>query len=214
MNFFNFFLALGKLLGRLVPLATLAMAGANAASDATPAAGLSAAVEEVMNVASAGTTPRSPGELAADIRPILERIVDFESITRRAIGPGWRVFAEAERQRAIALFSALLVRTYVARIAGGERPHIVFLPAVSLPNDRWEVPTRIGLSGAEHTVVYRLQRQAGEWRIYDIVVEGVSFVANYRAQFDALYQKGGVAAIQRALESRADRVEDSAAAPP
>ncbi len=191
--------------GFLLGLAVL-FAGAGsapgAATEPTPTAMLQSAVEEILTVAYLAGGPGAPDTLVARMRPILDRTMDFESITRRAIGPGWRQFSAAERTRAVELFTALIVRTYAGRFTGGGRPTIEYKTAIATDPERWEVPTHVSRDGSSHEIIYRIEKRADGWRIYDIVAEGVSFVANYRSQFGALFQKGGAAAVLRALEAK------------
>lgn len=188
-------LALSLLMTAVVP-------ALRAATDATPAAMLRSAVAEIVTIAYPESGPSSPDSVTGQVRPILDRTMDFESIARRAIGPGWRQFTSAERTRAVELFTALMVRTYVGRFTGGDRPKIDYKPSVAIAPDRWEVPTQVSRGGSSYEIIYRVEKRPDGWRIYDIVAEGVSFVANYRAQFDALFQKGGAAAVLRVLETK------------
>lgn len=170
-----------------------------AATDEAPSAMLKSAVEEILAIAYPENGPGAPDSLAVRVRPILDRTMDFESITRRAIGPGWRQFSATERTRAVELFTALIVRTYAGRFTGGDRPKIEYKPSIATAPERWEVPTQVSRDGE---IIYRIEKRPDGWRIYDIVAEGVSFVANYRAQFEALFQKGGTAAVLRELETK------------
>ena len=138
------------------------------------------------------------------MRPALEKCVAFDLVTRQAMGPGWRQFSATDQKRVTDLFSELLIRTYSARVVGTQRPKIVYGTPTDLAPDRREFPTRvIPTSGNEPVaVVYRLIRLPTGWRIYDMLIEGVSFVANYRAQFDEIIQKGGAPAVIRALETK------------
>jgi len=188
-------LALPMLLAAAVP-------ALRAAEDETPSAMLQAATVEILIIACPEGGPPTPDVVAAQVRPILDRTMDFEAITRRALGSGWRSFAAAERTRAVELFTALMVRTCAVRFSGGERPKIDYKPPVAIAPDRWEVPTQVSRDGSSYEIIYRIERRPGGLRICDIVAEGVSFVANYRAQFDALFQKGGTAAVLHALEAR------------
>lgn len=174
-----------------------------ARDDASPEAMLRAAITETLAVAyPAENASPTPDTIAEKVRPILNRSMDLKSITRRAIGPGWRQLAAAERERAVELFTVLMVRTYSGRFTSGSRPKIDYKPTVAVASERWEVPTRISRDGSSYEVIFRIEAHPDGPRIYDIVAEGVSFVANYRAQFDALFQKGGAAAVLRALESK------------
>lgn len=186
----------------LILFVAAAIPTVRARDEAAPAAMLRAAITETLAVAYPGNGSPAPDTIAAKVRPILDRAMDLESITRRAIGPGWRQFTAAERERAVELFTVLMVRTYVGRLTGGSMPKIEYKPTVAVASERWEVPTQISRDASSYEVIFRIETRPDGLRIYDIVAEGVSFVANYRAQFDALFQKGGVGAVLRALETK------------
>lgn len=173
-----------------------------ASDEAPPAAMLRAAITETLAVAYPEKGSPASDTIAAKVRPILNRAMDLETITRRAIGPGWRQFTAAEQERAVELFTALMVRTYAGRFASGNRPKIDYKPTVTVAAERWEVPTQVSRDGSSYEVIFRIESRPDGLRIYDIVAEGVSFVANYRAQFDAVFQKGGAGAVLRALEPK------------
>ena len=162
---------------------------------------LHGSIDEVLSIAYSG---HGTGNLAARVRPALEKCFAFDLVTRQAMGPGWRQFSAADQKRITDLFSELLIRTYSARVVGTQRPKIVYGTPTDLAPDRREFPTRvIPSSGNEPVaVVYRLIRLPTGWRIYDVLIEGVSFVANYRAQFDEIVLKGGAPAVIRALETK------------
>ncbi|MBV9392082.1 MAG: ABC transporter substrate-binding protein [Verrucomicrobia bacterium] len=158
-------------------------------------------VDEVLSIAYSG---QSSERLAAQVKPLLQRHFDFELLTRQAIGPGWRQFSPAEQKRVTDLFTDLMIRNYSARVVGTKRPKITYGKASTLAADRCEIPTRAIAPDSDQpvTVVYRLIRRADGWRVYDVLVEGVSFVSNYRAQFDDIVQHGGASAVIRTLESK------------
>jgi phospholipid transport system substrate-binding protein len=166
-----------------------------------PGTMLRGAIDEVLSIAYSG---QGSGTLPARVRPSLEKCVAFDLVTRQAMGPGWRQFSATDQKRVTDLFSELLIRTYSARVIGTQRPKIVYGTPTELGPDRRELPTRvIPSSGNEPVaVVYRLIRLPAGWRIYDVLIEGISFVANYRAQFQEIIQKGGAPAVIRALETK------------
>lgn len=172
------------------------------------AAHLRTAVEEVLTAAYPrdGSDPSNRTEL----RRMLEKYVDAELLTRRAIGASWRTFTPTQQQRAVALFSELVFRTYGAKIGSGSRPIIEYHSAVVLAADRRELPIAVTQDGKPASAAFRFERVAGEWRIYDIVVEGVSLVANYRAQFSDLVQRKGSDGLLRALEQKLGETSGSA----
>jgi phospholipid transport system substrate-binding protein len=171
------------------------------AGQADPVNQLHSEVDQILALAYSG---QSTETLAERARPLLEKDFSFELVTRQAIGPGWRQFTPGDQQKVTDLFTRLVIRIYAARVVGTQRPNITFGKAVRLAPDRCEIPTRVTAPNSDkpYSVVYRLINLPSGWRIYDVLIEGVSFVANYRAQFDDLVRRGGAAAVIKALEAK------------
>lgn len=146
------------------------------------------------------TSATSNTSLIQKIRPVLEKDVSFAAMTRRAIGPGWRQFTPDQQKQAIQLFSELIIRRYAGRFTIGEHPSVTYKAATTPAPGRVEIPTTLLYKGSRYAVLYRLE-QPEDWKITDIVIEGVSFIGNYRTQFDAQFQKGGPAAVLASLKS-------------
>ena len=190
----------------LVVLGTVRLSGAASVDD--PVAMLRSSTDEVLAVAYGG---HGNENLAPRVRPLLEKSFAFDLVTRQAMGPGWRQFSPADQKRVTDLFSELVIRTYSARVVGTQRPKIAYGAAAELAPDRREIPTRVTTASSSEpiAVVYRLIKFPTGWRIYDVLIEGVSFVANYRAQFDEIIQKGGAPAVIRTLEAKLAAPVDS-----
>jgi phospholipid transport system substrate-binding protein len=180
----------------------------SAAPTDDPATMIRTATEEVLSIAYSS---HSSEAIATRVRPTLDRYFAFDIVTRQAMGPGWRGFSPADQKRASQLFGDLIVRTYSNRVIGTQRPRIEYGAVVNISSDRCELPTRVRpvSSNESFTVVYRLLKLPAGWRVYDIVIEGVSFVANYRAQFAEIIEKGGAPAVIRALENKLASVSSS-----
>jgi phospholipid transport system substrate-binding protein len=157
---------------------------------------LHAAVDQTIGAAESS---RSNVEFMKKVRPLVDKFMSLPAMTRRAIGPGWRQFTPAQQKQAIALFTELIIRRYAGRFTIGEHPEVVYKSATTPAPGRAEVVTSLLYKGSRYEVIYRLEQAEG-WRITDVVVEGVSFIANYRSQFNAPYQKGGPAGVIAALE--------------
>jgi phospholipid transport system substrate-binding protein len=180
----------------------------NAASADDPVAMLRSSTDEVLSVAYSG---HGNENLVARVRPLLDKTFAFDLVTRQAMGPGWRQFSATDQKRVTELFSELLIRTYSSRVVGTQRPKITYGSPVELAPDRREIPTRVTTASSDEpfAVVYRLIKLPSGWRIYDVLIEGVSFVANYRAQFDGIIQNGGPSAVIRTLETKLASPADS-----
>jgi phospholipid transport system substrate-binding protein len=188
---------LRTLLTTLAALALLQPASA-ALSQADAETFLKKSVDEVV---AAARKSKSSAELAERVRPILVRTISFPDMTRLAIGRGWREFSPAERDKAAALFTTLIIRTYSGKFTPGELPDIVYKSISSPAPGKVEAVTATLYQGSKYEVVYRLTDIPGKgWRVTDVVIEGVSMVANYRAQFDPQFQSGGAPAVIRSLE--------------
>jgi phospholipid transport system substrate-binding protein len=190
----------------LLILGAARLSGAASADD--PAAMLRSSIDEALSVAYSGQRNEN---LPARVRPLLDKTFAFDLVTRQAMGPGWRQFSAADQKRITDLFSELMIRTYSSRVVGTQRPKITLGKPVELAPDRREIPTRVTTPSSNEpvSVVYRLIKLPGGWRIYDVLIEGVSFVANYRAQFDDIIHKGGAPAVIRTLEAKLAATTDS-----
>ena len=187
------------LVGLICALALISPVAAASTADAESM--LRRSVDEVLAV-----TKNSQGGLsmANKLQPVLERCVSFEAMTRRAVGPGWRQFTPAQQADATRMFTRLIIRSYSEKFTPGQQPEISFLKAASPSPDKVEVPTTTIYKGSRYTITYRLENKS-KWMITDILAEGVSLVANYRAQFDELFKKGGASAVLDSLRTSVDK---------
>lgn len=177
-------------------LAAVFFAAANAHAADSAEDALRKAVDDVLAI-----TKNSQGGqgMANKLQPVLEKHVCFESMTRRAIGPGWRQMTPEQQKEATRLFTKLVIRSYSEKFTPGQQPAIDFLKGKSPAPDKAEIPTSVVYKGSRYTVTYRLENR-GQWRVTDILAEGVSLVANYRAQFDPLVKKSGPDAVINSLK--------------
>ena len=181
-----------------------ALSAATAAQPGDPQQVLRNAVDEVLGIVYSGKTPTKPFSVL--VRPVLEKNFSFDVITRRAVGPGWRQFSPAQQQRATALFTELVIRTYADHFEASAQPGITYAAPVALAPNKREMPTTIDYAGKKYAVAYRMELVSDQWRICDVIIEGVSMISNYRAQFDPMFQHGGASEIIRSLEEKLAQV--------
>lgn len=182
----------------LLPLFVLAPLFVLVASPATDEAQqrLRTALNEAL--ATAERAPDHP-TLINSVTPLLEKHVNFAAMTRRAVGPGWRQFDPAQQTKAVALFSKLVTRSYCSKFTIGEKAEVIYKSATAPAAERVDVTTSFIYKGQPYAVVYRMEMENG-WRTTDVVVEGVSVVANYRSQLDPIFKKSGVEGVLSSLE--------------
>lgn len=123
-----------------------------------------------------------------EILAITEEYFDFEEMGRRSLGRSWRDVAPENRQEFLRLFKQLLFNVYVNRIEANVSPTTAMLYDGETIQGRFAlVRTRVAGGGhPEIRIEYRLLERGGQWKVYDLVIEGISLVGNYREQFNSI----------------------------
>jgi len=126
------------------------------------------------------------------LRGLYAEMFDQEELSRWCLGRNWNKLSEAQRKEFLPLFQQVLEKTYGDRILAYSDEKILFDREVPISKGRVEVQTRvITTKSKEVPFHYRLfQDKSGTWKVYDVVVENVSLVMNYRSQFNEILAKG------------------------
>ena len=130
---------------------------------------------------------RSPGkqeERRARIRNLILERFSFEEMSKRSLARHWKERSDEEKKEFVSLFSDLIENSYIDKIERYTDEKIIY--ADEKRNDgRAVVKTVIISKGTEIPINYRLIKTTDDWMVYDIVIEGVSLVSNYRSQFSS-----------------------------
>ena len=189
----------GPLIAGLVALLVAAPAWAGAPTDQ-----LRGSIDRVVKTLE---SPGMKGEAhAADrkaaVRRIANDIFDFAEIAKRSLGRHWPPRTEPERKEFVGLFADLLERSYISKIElyGGEK---ILYTGERVDGDTASVMTKIiTKSGTEVPIEYRLLHQGERWLVYDVSIEGVSLVSNYRTQFNKIIQTASYAELVRKMKAK------------
>jgi phospholipid transport system substrate-binding protein len=169
----------------------------------TPSDQLRSQLERVLAVVGETTDENSPARREA-LRALRAEIFDLEEMSRRALGRHWQGRTPEEITAFTELFSDFLERVYVSKLARAKDTHIIIV-GDSVDGDRATVRTRVSNSGSAETAVdYRLLRRGDRWIVYDVVIENVSLVNNYRTQFEKIMRTGGYPALVQRLQTRGE----------
>lgn len=199
--------------------AWLMVAGVVAATPTTPRTVVESAVTRVVSMLqepnAKGGEPEPGGRLnterrRAEMRRIGADLFDFDEVARLALSRNWAARTPEERAEFVRLFTQLLERTYLAKIESYSGEKIVYL-ADSVDGIYATVRSKV-ISGARHTETpldYRLYLKDGQWRVFDVRIDGVSFVSTYRSEFNRIIQSSSYEALVEMLRKR---VDDAAAA--
>lgn len=155
-------------------------------------------------------------ELEADpslIYPLVEDTVvphfDFRRMSQSALGRFWRKANDEQKQAVTNEFRQLLVRTYATALLGYSGQTIQYLPVQYRQGDnKVMVPTRVAAPDAPSIPVnYRLRLKDDVWKVYDVVIDGVSLITNYRSQFTAEVRRGGIDGLISSLANKNRRLD-------
>jgi len=129
---------------------------------------------------------------------------DFSRMTQSAMGRHWRAANEQQRAALVREFQELLVRTYAVALLNYSGQQIEYLPLrATAIDDEVVVQTKVSDAGAPPVPIdYRLRRVVGQWKVYDVTIDGVSLVSNYRSMFAEQVQRTGVDGLIRQLSDR------------
>lgn len=137
---------------------------------------------------------RNPSLIYALVEDIVLPHFDFERITQSAVGRHWREATPAQREALVNGFRQVLVRTYAQALLGYSGEEIRYLPVKpGRQSDSVTVSTEVRGRGAPPIPIdYRLYLKGGAWKVYDVVVDNVSLVSNYRSSFATQVRQGGI----------------------
>ena len=136
-----------------------------------------------------------------EIGKIIDKRFDFRSMSQSVLATNWREATTEEKRQFVEYFSQYLADTYRTKIESYTDQHIAYL-SEQVRKDRATVDTEIIAGKTRIPITYRLKNNKGQWIAYDVVIEGVSLVANYRSTFSAIVKAGGMDGLITDLEGR------------
>jgi len=188
--------------------AWIMVAGAVAAPAMGPRETVESAVGRVVTLLQDGdtvkteSTARHAADRRTEIRRLARELFDFEEVTRRTLSRHWAARSADERAEFVALFTDLLERSYVTRVEAYAGENIAYFGEAvdaSYATVRSKILTD---RRSEIALDYRLHLRDGRWRVYDLQIDGVSFVSTYRSQFDRIIQAESYAALVERMRKK------------
>ena len=172
------------------------------AAAGTPTDQLRDRIDRVVGILDDGDLKANPTARRAALRGVTGEIFGFTEITRRALGRHWQTASPAQRDELVRLLSALMERSYMGRIEQYSGERIAFV-SEAVDGDLATVRTHfLTKGGTPIPVDYRLARAGDRWLAYDVTIEGVSLVANFRAQFNKIIQTSSTQGLVERLRAR------------
>ena len=142
------------------------------------------------------------GERRKKLEDTISTRFDFTEMAKHALGPHWQQRRPEEQQEFVKLFTGLLEDAYLDKIESYNGERVEFLNE-AVDNNYAEVDTKIvGPNGQEFSVNYKLHQVQGEWKVYDVVIENVGLVHNYRSQFNRILAKSSFEELLKKLREK------------
>jgi phospholipid transport system substrate-binding protein len=142
-------------------------------------------IDKVLDVLRDSSLKGESGKSAkkTKIRSITEKMFDYTELSRRTLGQNWKKFNNEQQKEFTDLYKSILEDAYADKIMTYTDEKVVFNKENMLSEKTYEIQTTIVTKKADIPIFYRVIQKEGEWRVYDVVIEGVSLVNNYRTQF-------------------------------
>jgi phospholipid transport system substrate-binding protein len=175
------------------------------ANAGAPAEQLRSTVDQVLVILLDPALKPEPqkNERREQLRRVIFARFDFSEMARRSLGPEWRRRSPVEQQEFTNLFTDLLQESYIGTIESysGEK---VSYGRETQDQDNAEVQTTLMTKGdATYSINYRLRLVGKDWKVYDVVVENISLVNNYRSQFNRVISKSSYDELVRTMKEKA-----------
>ena len=150
--------------------------------------------------------PERAQERLEILEDIIEKRFDYKEMGKRTLGRHWQKLSEADREEFVRLFQRFLSKTYAGNVDGYSGGQVEYLRE-RRKGDFAEVQTAVTSEKSTIPVYYRLLKISNSWRVYDVVLDGVSLVKNFRSQFGRIIEAESVEGLLEKLRTKTARVQ-------
>ena len=176
---------------------------------------LKGSVDEVVRILNdpAFNKPEKKHERRQVLVDVISKRFNFEEMAKRTVGAEWAKSSPEERREFVESFRTLLSNSYLGRIENysGEKVH--YNKEIT-DGEHAEVRTEIDTGQSTIPIDYKMENAGGDWRVYDVVVEGTGLVSNYREQFKRILRKESFEALSKTIREKAALITAPGAVPP
>jgi len=164
-------------------------------------------VDEVVRIVSDKEMKKNDLKRRQALKKTISIIFDYNEMAKRSLGKHWNQRTAAEKKQFTDLFASLLENSYASKIESYNNEKIVYLKE-TIDGEYAEVKSKVVTAKRdEFTLDYRMINQNGKWMVYDVVIEGVSLVSNYRTQFNKIISSDGYPELVKKLQTKSDELK-------
>lgn len=174
---------------------------------ANPTEDVKKTVDEVVRIVADKEMKKNETKRRQALKKTISAIFDYTEMAKRSLGKHWNVRTAAEKKQFAELFATLLENSYAGKIESYNNEKIVYIKEI-VDEDHAEIKSKVVTAARdEFTLDYRLFKQNGKWMVYDVVIEGVSLVSNYRSQFNKIITANGYDKLVKKLQSKSEELK-------
>lgn len=174
---------------------------------AAPTDDVKKVVDEVVRIVADKEMKKNDQKRRQSLKNTISRIFDYSEMAQRSLGKHWKDRTAAEKKQFVDLFATLLENSYAGKIESYNNEKIVYIKE-NVEGDHAEVKSKVVTTKRdEFTLDYRLINKNGKWVVYDVVIEGVSLVSNYRSQFNRIITANGYPELVRKLQGKSEELK-------
>lgn len=194
------------MLNRILVMLSAAIFLASAAS-ASPTEDVKKTVDEVVRIVADKDLKKNETKRRQLLKKTISNIFDYSEMAKRSLGKHWNVRTPAEKKQFAELFATLLENSYAGKIESYNNEKIVYIKEI-VEEEFAEIKSKVVTAARdEFTLDYRLFKHEGKWMVYDVVIEGVSLVSNYRSQFNKIITASSYDKLVKKLQSKNDELK-------
>lgn len=174
---------------------------------ASPTDEVKKTVDEVVRIVADKELKKNEAKRRQALKKSISKIFDYTEMAKRSLGKHWNARSAAEKKQFAELFATLLENSYAGKIESYNNEKIIYLKE-TVESDHAEIKSKVITSSRdEYTIDYRIFKQNDKWMVYDVVIEGVSLVSNYRSQFNKIITANGYDKLVKKLQSKNEELK-------
>ena len=167
----------------------------------SPKAEMSKTIDDIIAIASAHPGDTEKTVRREKLRELINPKFNFAEMSKRSLGARWNDLSEREQQDFTTVFSELLARTYLSKIET-VKPGMVKVESEQVELPRAIVKTVVISKGDTFPIDYKLMNSNKSWQVYDVVIENIGLVANYRNEFSGIIRKEKFSGLMERLRKK------------
>ncbi|MHB8123901.1 MAG: MlaC/ttg2D family ABC transporter substrate-binding protein [Desulfuromonadaceae bacterium] len=195
------------MLKRIMLLLAASLLMASVAFANPPADEIKRTVDEVVRIVADKDMKKHETKRRQALKKSISNIFDYAEMAKRSMGKHWNARTPAEKKVFVDLFATLLENSYAGKIESYNNEKIIYIKDL-VDGDYAEVKSKVVTANRdEFTLDYRLLKQNNKWMVYDVIIEGVSLVSNYRSQFNKIITANGYDKLVKKLQSKNEELK-------